>query len=140
MSADNETIVRRFVEEVLNSGNAAAADELLASDHILHYMLMPQPMIGVKQWEQAVAMYFTAFPDMKIVIDDMISQGDKVVARWSATATSTGPLMGIPPNGKSLKWIGTGIYRIANGRIVEQWGIDDALGLMRQLGAVPAPA
>jgi predicted ester cyclase len=49
-------------------------------------------------------------------------------------------LMGIPPNGKSLRWIGTGVYRIANGKIAEQWGIDDAMGLMRQLGAIPSPA
>lgn len=136
-TVENENIVRQFVEEVLNSGNAAAADKWLSDDHILHYMLLPGPMVGKKDWEASASGYFIAFPDMKITIDDMISQGDQVCARWTATATSKGPLMGIPPNGKSLRWIGTGVYRIANGKIVEQWGIDDAMGLMRQLGAIP---
>ena len=139
MSAETETIVRKFVEECLNAGSAAAADKWLAPDHILHYMLMPEPMVSAKAWEGSVSQYFSAFPDMKVVIDDIFSQGDKVCARWTATATSKGPLMGIPPNGKSLRWIGTGVYRIANGKIAEQWGIDDAMGLMRQLGAIPSP-
>ena len=134
----NEAVVRRFVDEVLNAGNAAAADDVLAEDHILNYMLLPEPMVGAKAWEESVKNYFTAFPDMKVTIDDFVSQGDKVAARWTATATHTGPLMGIPPSGRQVTWIGMGVYKIADGKIVEQWGIDDALGLMQRIGAIPS--
>jgi steroid delta-isomerase-like uncharacterized protein len=137
-TAANEAVVRRFVDEVLNAHNAAAADDVLAPDHILNYMLLPEPMVGAKAWEQSVQNYFTAFPDMKVTIDDFVSQGDKVAARWTATATHTGPLMGIPPTGRQVTWIGMGVYRIVDGKIAEQWGIDDALGLMQRIGAIPS--
>lgn len=139
MSA-NEAVVRRFVEEVLNAHDAIAADEILAPDHILHYMLLPEPMVGAKNWEQAMSGYFSAFPDMIVTIDDIISQGDRVAARWTATATHTGPLMGIPPSGNRVTWIGMGVYKIVDGKIVEQWGIDDALGLMQKIGGIPSGA
>jgi steroid delta-isomerase-like uncharacterized protein len=136
---ENKAVVRRFVDEVLNGQSLAAADELLAPDHILHYMLLPEAMIGAKAWEQAVSVYYTAFPDMVVTIDNMIGEGDQVGARWTATATHKGDLMGVPPTGRKVTWIGHGFYKIANGQIVEQWGIDDAMGLMQKLGAIPSP-
>ena len=135
---ENKAVVQRFVDEVLNGQSLEAADEILAPDHILNYMLLPEPMIGAKAWEQSVSGYFTAFPDMVVTIDNMIGEGDQVAARWSAVATHTGPLMGIPPSGRRVNWIGQGVYRIKDGKIVEQWGIDDALGLMQKIGAIPS--
>jgi steroid delta-isomerase-like uncharacterized protein len=134
---ENKAVVQRFVDEVLNGQSMTAADEILAPDHILNYMLLPEPMIGAKAWEQSVSGYFTAFPDMVVSIDNMIGEGELVAARWTAVATHKGELMGIPPTGRRVTWIGQGVYRIVDGKIVEQWGIDDALGLMQKLGAIP---
>lgn len=132
---DNKAVVQRFVDEVLNGQSVEAADEILAPDHILNYMLLPEPMIGAKAWEQSVAGYWSAFPDMVVTIDNMIGEGDQVAARWTAVATHKGALMGIPPSGRKVTWIGQGVYRIVNGQIVEQWGIDDAMGLMQRISA-----
>jgi steroid delta-isomerase-like uncharacterized protein len=136
---ENEAIIRRLNDEVLNAGNPAAVEGILDPDHVLYYPLLPEPMRGAQQWGQTVVNYFTAFPDMKITIEDMISDRDMVVARWSAIGTHKGDLLGIPPTNKTVHWSGVGIYRIRNGLILEQWGMDDQLGLMQRLGVIPTP-
>ena len=72
-------------------------------------------------------------------IDDLIAEGDKVVARTTMRGTHLGSFFGVPPSGKTVEMTGVHIVRIADGRIIEHWGNNDDLGLMRQLGAVPAP-
>jgi predicted ester cyclase len=83
------------------------------------------------------AMNFIAFPDFHITVDEMIAEGDKVAARWTATLTHEGEFMGIPPTGVQATISGMVIYRFADGKIVEIWHIGDSLGLLQQLGVVP---
>ncbi len=134
---DNKALIRYLFDEVWNKGNLAAAEEVASPTWVAHGNLPGQEMPGLQGVRRFISLYRTAFPDMQLTIEDQIAEGDKVVTRWTASATHSGPLMGIAPTGKRVTVSGIGIHRIARGQIVEQWGIDDTLGLMQQLGVVP---
>ncbi len=84
-------------------------------------------------------MYFAAIPDMHATIDDMVAEGDKVVVRYTVEGTQQGELLGVPPSGKRFQTSGISVYRLAEGKIAEQWEQADLLGLMQQLGVIPTP-
>jgi steroid delta-isomerase-like uncharacterized protein len=138
MSEANKALVRRMANEVMNNGNLRVVDEIIAPNAVNHSNPpgFPAGTAGVKQM---VTMYRSAFPDMRITIEDLVAEGDKVVARWSATGTHRGELMGIPATGKRVTVTGIEINRIAGGKIAEHWEIFDQLSMMQQLGVVPAP-
>jgi steroid delta-isomerase-like uncharacterized protein len=92
---------------------------------------------GHRQYSQVM---LTAFPDLERTIEDLVAEGDKVVARWTATGTHTGDFQGIPPSGTIATSSGITIFRIADGRIVEEWSESDMLGLLQQVGAIPVGA
>ena len=136
---ENKSIATRFLEEVINKGNQSLADELVASDFIDH-----NPLPGLSPdrdgFKQSFVIFHSTFPDMHYAIEDLIAEDDKVVVRWRATGTQKGELMGIPPTGKSIAVTGVDVFRISNGKIAELWLNWDQLGMMQQLGAIPAPA
>ncbi|MFN8458028.1 MAG: ester cyclase [Anaerolineae bacterium] len=134
----NKAIVRRNFEEAWNKMNLAVVDELVAPDYIGHFASHPQPVSGIEACKQFMSGYFVAFPDAHFDIEDMVAEGDKVVARWTVRGTHQGNLAGIPPTGKPITVPGMWILRLANGKIAEQWGINDTLGLMQQIGVIPA--
>lgn len=136
---DNAALYRRWFDEIVNGGDLARADELLADDYVLHFPGMPGP-VNREGHKGLVAMFRTAFPDWIEDVDDMIADGDKVVARLTGHGTHLGDFQGIPPTGREVSATGIGIARIAGGRIAEAWAAYDALGLLQQLGAVPAPS
>ena len=138
MSEENKAVARRIVEEVWNKKNLDAIDELIAADYVDHTLPpgVPPGRDGAKAF---IGMYVNAFPDVKITIEDMIAKGDKVVTRWSATGTHTGELMGIPATGKQITVTGLDITRFSGGKSVEFWGQFDQMGMMQQLGVIPAP-
>jgi len=117
---ENKELVRRYNEEIWNRHNLEKYDEFVSGD---------VPLEHVQQ-------FLSAFPDVQITIEDLIAEGDKVVARLYATATNTGPFAGQPPIGKKVEINSIRIYRIADNRIVETWAMQDRLGLMEQLGLV----
>ena len=134
----NKAIVRRFVEEVFNRGNMSVADELMAPDFVEHEELplgIPRDLEGVKQM---TTMMRSAFPDFKATIEDIIAEGNKVVIRMTCSGTQKGEFMGIAPTGKSVSIGVIDIIRIADGKLVEHWGQMDSMGMMQQLGAIPA--
>lgn len=133
---ENKELVRRFVEEVLNRANPDAAGELLHPDFAGHYPGMP-PVDGLEAWKQLASAYFSAFPDLQETVEDAVAEDDRVVYRVTWRATHTGDLMGIPPTGRRVSVAGMRIVRIADGKIAEQWGTDDTLGMMQQLGIAP---
>ena len=134
MSAeDNKAIFRRIVEEGFNKGNMSVLDELVAANHVNH----TDNVHGPEEYKRFITMYRAAFPDLHMAIDLQIAEGDKVVNRWTTRATHRGNLMGIPPTGKQVTVTGTHIARIVGGKIVEEWGNMDALGMMQQLGVIP---
>jgi steroid delta-isomerase-like uncharacterized protein len=141
MSEENKTISRRFIEEAFNKGNVDVIDEIVSSNIVTHDPAAPPNMpAGSEGVKQMVLGYRSAFPDIKVTIDDLIAEGDKVVTRWSARGTHEGELMGIPPTGKEGQVTGISIDRIEGGQIVESWTNWDTLGLLQQIGAVPEMA
>ncbi len=134
----NKAIVERFVDEACNKGNLSAVDELVAADAVDHSAPpgFPPGAAGVKQ---LVAMFRGAFPDLETHHQDTLVEGDKVAVRPRISGTHNGPFMGIGPTGRRVTVEGIAIYRLAGGRIVEHWGQLDILGLLQQLGALPAP-
>jgi len=135
---DNKARSRRFFEEVWGRGNLAVIDELTASNFIDHNATPGLPP-GLEGFKQFVVMYRDAFPDMEISVDDVIAEGDKVVIRWTARGTNTGPLFGMPTTGKAATITGITIERKVDGKTVEGWNNFDQLGMLQQLGVIPVP-
>ena len=133
---ENKALVRREIEELWNQRKLDIIDEIYAADYVGHAAGSPD-IHGLESLKQAASMHRTAFPDQKITIKDLIAEGDKVVVRWSITATHKGELMGIPPTGVQVTWTGIAIDRIAGGKIVEKWVNPDKFSMLQQLGAVP---
>jgi predicted ester cyclase len=124
---ENKAVVRREQEELWNhTGNLDAAEELFAADQ-------------ADAARQEAADFRRGFPDVVSIIEDIIAEGDKVVARWRSRATHQGEYMGISPTGKEVEFTGISIYRIEEGKIAESWNSEDQIGLLRQIGGVPEP-
>ncbi len=138
MSTDeNKAIVRRFYEE-LNTGNLDIVGELLAATAVIHQSGTPGPM-DRETFKQLGGMFFAAFPDARHELEEMIAETDQVATRFTFRGTHQGDLMGIPPTGKQVTVSGIALDRIASGKIVERRIESDQLGLLQQLGAIPAP-
>jgi len=132
---ENKAIARRFFEEVWNNGNLAVADELLAPNIIFHLPGKSEGVIGDREsYKQVVRRNRTAFPDLQEEIEDIIAEGDRVVARWLWQGTHQGEWHGYTPTGKKFTYGGITILRIADGKIVEDWFYSELLGLQQQLG------
>ena len=135
----NKQIAIRNFEEIWHKGNLAFIDEATTPDGISHFVPPGMPP-GNEGFKQFVRIYRAAFPDVRFVFDDTIAEGDRVAIRWTATATHTGNLFGIPPTGKRVVVTGITINRYdADGKTVESWADFDALGMMQQLGVIPMP-
>jgi steroid delta-isomerase-like uncharacterized protein len=139
MSEENKATSRSFYEQVFNQGNLLAADELLSRGAVDHNPPGPGFAPGSEGVKQVVMMFRSAFPDLRLDIEDQIVEGDKVVSRITARGTHQGELLGVPPTGKMVTVGLVDILRLDGGKIVERWGQFDALGMLQQLGAVPQP-
>jgi steroid delta-isomerase-like uncharacterized protein len=138
MSAENEALVRRFFEEFCNDRRADVADEIVAPGYVSHGPQAP-PAEGPEGVKARVAVYQDSV-DGHWTVDEIFSAGDRVTARWTGTGTHIGELMGLPPTGKPIAVEAISVFRVADGLIAEEWTVWDALGLLQQVGAVPAPA
>jgi len=131
---DALSVTRRLFEEVVNHGRLDLIDELVAEDAVEHEELP----IASGEMRTDLRMWLTelrhAFPDYHVEVQDVIAEDDKVVARERITGTNVGPLMGIPPTGRPICVAGIDIVRVADGRIVEHWGMTDSQTMARQLG------
>ena len=131
---DNKQLVRRY-QEIYNSHQLDALTEVL-SEKLLTPLILPGLPPGLEGAKAAHQIMLTGFPDYKTVIEDLIAEGDKVAVRIRMSGTHTGSFMGIPSTGKKVEFTGMYIARIENGMIVEHWGEEDGVSLMRQLGAI----
>ncbi len=129
----NKAIVRRIFDEFLNTGNPDAADELFAADFVNH-----SPGRGASPDREGMKKFITSlrttFPDLKMVPDDMIAEGDRVAIHITISGTHQGEIAGAAPTGKRITWAAFSVLRFADGRAIERWNISDELDLMRQLG------
>jgi steroid delta-isomerase-like uncharacterized protein len=137
MSEHNKAIVRRLLEEFWNKGNLSLADELFTPNYEHHDSSTPDFGRGPESEKKRATLYRTAFPDVRLTIEDIIAEGETVMTRWSCRGTHKGDLSGIAPTGKQFTISGMTIARLANGKMAEGWVNWDALGLMQQLGVVP---
>src|SRR5439155_9576915 len=133
----NKASMRRFYDEVFNKKNRAAIDEFIDSNHVDH-AAPPGTPGGLEGAKQTLTMYLTAFPDLHFTVEDLIAEGDKVVARLTVRGTQQGAFMGIPPTGKQVRVTAIDINRIVGGKGVEQWLEMDTQGLLEQLCVIPA--
>src|SRR5262249_36607569 len=126
----------RFWDEIWNQGDMEAVDQIVASNFILY--LPVGEIEGPEGLKQYVTTVRSAFPDIYFNVDEVISQGDRGVTRWSAQGTNDGPFLGRAATGKKITLKGITIFHIVVSKIVEERVADDTLGLMQQLGIVPA--
>jgi len=134
---ENKALVRHYNEEVFGRKNLDAIDEFVSPSHIDHTLPRGMPA-GRAGTRQAISMYVKAFPDLSFTVDDMIAEGDKVVTRYTTHGTHRGALGPIPATGRRVAVSSVDIVRIADGKIVEEWGLDDRLAMLQQLGVIPA--
>lgn len=132
---DSKTLGRRIVDAI-NSGNQASLDEVFAPGYV-NRTPFPGTPSDLEGFKQSLTTFRTAFPDYRYTIEDEIAVGDKIVHRLSARATQKGEFLGVPSTGKQAAWSEIHIARLANGKVVEHWGIGDQLGMMQQLGLIP---
>ncbi len=138
MSAEeNMRIVRHIYEQVFDKHNLGVVDELYTSDFV--YQSPGDPDLHREGLKQAFGDYVSAFPDVRMTIEDMFAAGDRVAVRFTARGTHQGEYMGVPPTGKQVTVTSILIHRLAGGRMVEDWEWEDQLGVLRQLGLVTLP-
>jgi steroid delta-isomerase-like uncharacterized protein len=133
----NKATVRRMLEQVWNEHRVDLIDEFFTEDIVNHVVGFPSSS-GLEEAREGITMNLNAIPDQKLTIEDEIAEGDKVVVRWTSRGTHQGELYSIPATGKQFTNSGMTIYRLANAKIAELWFIGDNMGLMQQLGVVPA--
>ena len=135
---ENKAVVRRFHEED-QKRNLDGIVKLCAPHYVWHGtgVLPDSDLAGFKQ---ALTAFWTAFPDVHLTIEDLIAEGDKVVARATMRGPHRGAFMGIAPTGKHVTLTGIAIFRVEEGKIADVWQNGDMLGLMQQLGAIPQMA
>jgi steroid delta-isomerase-like uncharacterized protein len=137
-TAANKAVIERLSEELWNRQNLAIVDELVAPEWVDHDAAqgMPPGPAGLKALAAGMQ---AAFSNGRSTIEDMVAGGDRVAWRWTYRSRHTGEFQGIPPSGNEVALTGITIDRIADGKLVERWGMVDTLGFLQQLGAIPAP-
>ena len=132
MSEENKALSRRFLDETQNNKNLATVDELIAPNFVGH----TAGVRGIEGLKEAIRANLTAFPDLQTTIEDQISDGNKVVSRYTARATHKGVYHGVAPTGKQVTYTAIAIHSFTDGKIVEGWRVVDRLNIMEQLGAI----
>jgi steroid delta-isomerase-like uncharacterized protein len=138
--AENETLVRQFVAEIVNGGDYGLADELFAEDYTRHDPNAPSTETGPAGFVETLKQLRGGFPDMEVHLGTVVADGDLVAFEGTMTGTHEGPFQGIEATGTAVEIDGNAMHRIEDGRIAETWATWNFLGLLRQVGAVEVPA
>ncbi len=133
--AQNLALVSRIWNEIWNKGALEVSEEVFTQDYLGHLPIMT--VHGPEEFKDMVRIYRTAFPDVHLSVEDAFASGDRVTVRWISRGTQHGTMMGIPPSHKKIEVMGISIFRMANGRVAEEWEGFDTLGMMQQIGAIP---
>ena len=138
MSTEQNKAIFEKLIRLQESGDLNTADQIIAPNWVNHDPSMP-PLQGIEGFKQLTMGFRSAFPGFQTEIEDILAEGDKVAARFRLRGTNSGSLWGMPPTGKTVDVTATGIFRVLDGKVTDNWVNMDALGLMQQLGVVPAP-
>lgn len=133
----NVAIVRRVFDELFNEGHVEVVDQIYAANHADHSAPPGFPP-GVDAVKNSLKLFRAAFPDLRVTVEDIVSEDDKVAVRLTFRGTHGGEFMGIPPTGKTLTIAAIAIDRVSDGKITEHWVVRDDLGMLQQLGVIPA--
>jgi steroid delta-isomerase-like uncharacterized protein len=139
MTDENATLIRRFFLGIFQDRDLALADAVVSPDFLWHFVGQPEPSRGPEGVRQVATLYHTAFPDLQVTVDEVFAAGEKVGMRWSSTGTHQGDLAGILPTHRTMRTGGINIWRVVDGKVVEGWLAWDQLGMLQQLGVLPAP-
>jgi steroid delta-isomerase-like uncharacterized protein len=139
LTEDNSTIVRRFVEEVINQGQMDSAGQFVWED-VVEQVPFPGQGPGIEGLKDVLRGMRSAFPDLDFSIKEQIAEGDKVVSRFEWSGTHRDAFLGVPATGRQVRVWGTVIDRLEAGRIKDTRIIMDVMGLMMQLGVIPVPS
>ena len=131
----NKAIVRDYLNEIVNRGNMSAFNTFFSEDVVFN-----EARNFREQYPARMQAIRGAFPDHHLTIRDQIAEGDKVVTRVTFHGTHSGSFNGMPATGKQVEWSGIAMDRIANGKVVEMWHVQNTASLMQQIGAPPPPA
>ena len=137
MSKENAALAHRWFEEVWNNKRLDAIDEMADPKAVGHGQQLHDGLINLEDFRAFAAHLQSAFPDLRVTIEDTISEGDQVVVRWQLHMTHSGQFLQYPASNKGVNVSGITILRIGNGKIVAGWDKWDQLGLLEQIGAVP---
>ena len=132
-STEANTALIRDSVEAFNTGDTAKLLAVAAPDIIIHYAEMPESLQGRETWQQGYELVKRAFPDLTIRIDDLVAADDKVALRLTLSGTHQGEFQGIPATGRRVSYVSHEFYRVADGRIAEEWICSDTATLFRQL-------
>ena len=135
---ENKAIVRRFLEGIFSQGNPDVVDELADPDFVVHDPSSEAGQVDAEGVKESIAWSHSAFPDLRVTIEDQVAEGDKVATRWRVRGTHQGEMMGVSATGKQVAFTGTQTDYISGGKIVESWSNWDTLGMLHRIGAVPA--
>jgi len=135
MNAENESVVRRFFEELWNAGDLALADDIVAPQHVHH--VGDDVRHGPEGVRQMASSLREAFPDLHFTLEDVLSDADRVAVRWTATGTQTGAFFDLDPTGRHARWTGMDMVRLHDGQLVELWANADGAALWEQLTDPP---
>ncbi|HXR32609.1 MAG TPA: ester cyclase [Verrucomicrobiae bacterium] len=138
MSTENKNIVRRLYDEVWNKRKLDLVPELISPSHALLDPLLSGSQVGPEPYRRRIQEFAASFPDLRFTLDDLIAEKEKVAAAWVFSGTHKGDFMNIPATGKKVSVEGITIHYIRNGKILDSNARWDAMGLLRQLGALPA--
>lgn len=136
---DDAATYRRIPLEIFSGGNLELIDEIFAEDYVEHSEVPPGTPPGRDGLRMFVGALRQAFPDFSMTIVHQFQDGDMHTGHVRATGTMTGEMMGMPPSGKSATWDEIHIGRMADGKLVEHWGVIDRLSMLQQLGFMPSP-
>ncbi len=136
---NNKAIARRFIQ-VWGNADLDVIDELAAPSLIVRYPTIPQVIQSSREFRHVLAGFRSAFPDASLQVEEEVAEGDRVAIRWSFAGTHKGTFMGIPPTGREVTWTGITIYRIVDGRVVQEQGEEDFAGFFRQVGLIRQPS
>ena len=133
----NKAVVRRWFQ-AFNDRDWAAEEAARSADFAAHVPGAPAPLDRAG-WKAFIAAFSAGFPDFRLVLEDVLAEGDRVAARWTFRGTHGGEFLGMTPTGKPVSMSAVEVNRVADGKVAEHWVVLDQLGLLLQLGAIPAP-
>jgi steroid delta-isomerase-like uncharacterized protein len=134
---ESKGVVRRWFQ-AFNDRDLAAEEAARSADFAAHVPGAPAPLDGAG-WQAFLAAFVAGFPDARLVVDELVAEGDRVAARWTFRGTHTGEFLGIAPTGKPVSMAAIEVNRVAAGQVAEHWVALDQLGRLQQLGAMPTP-